>query len=359
VLADLLESLRHVHIVFNLFSYLTFRAAVSFVVAFVMSYILLGVYIRRFGSSLYERISEDVPERHRKKEGTPSSGGLVFIPVALLTTLLFASPVPEVLTAVFATAVMGAMGLADDLAKLRRRDKKGGLSKRVKLLFQLGLGLIFALVALRIYGDKAFTTQLLFVKNYFIHMGWLYVLFVALVLAGTANGVNLTDGLDGLAAGVVIFPLVVFGIIAYVEGNVKFANYLNVLYIENAGQLVVFASAIAGSLVAFLWYNTHPAEVFMGDTGSQALGGALASLAILTKQEILLAVAGGVLVLETLSVALQIWYFRLTGGKRLFLMAPLHHHFEKLGWHENKIVVRFWIMSLLFSLLALATLKIR
>ncbi|NPA80157.1 MAG: phospho-N-acetylmuramoyl-pentapeptide-transferase [Thermotogae bacterium] len=359
MLADLLESLRHVHIVFNLFSYLTFRAAVSFVVAFVMSYILLGVYIRRFGSSLYERISEDVPERHRKKEGTPSSGGLVFIPVALLTTLLFASPVPEVLTAVFATAVMGAMGLADDLAKLRRRDKKGGLSKRVKLLFQLGLGLIFALVALRIYGDKAFTTQLLFVKNYFIHMGWLYVLFVALVLAGTANGVNLTDGLDGLAAGVVIFPLVVFGIIAYVEGNVKFANYLNVLYIENAGQLVVFASAIAGSLVAFLWYNTHPAEVFMGDTGSQALGGALASLAILTKQEILLAVAGGVLVLETLSVALQIWYFRLTGGKRLFLMAPLHHHFEKLGWHENKIVVRFWIMSLLFSLLALATLKIR
>jgi len=190
-------------------------------------------------------------------------------------------------------------------------------------------------------------------------MGWFYVLFVALVLAGTANGVNLTDGLDGLAAGVVLFPLVIFGIIAYVEGNVKFATYLNVLYIKNAGQLVVFAAAIAGSLVAFLWYNTHPAEVFMGDTGSQALGGALASLAILTKQELLLSIAGGVLVLETLSVALQIWYFRMTGGKRLFLMAPLHHHFEKLGWHENKIVVRFWIMSLLFSLLALSTLKIR
>ncbi len=359
MLADLLVNLRDVHIVFNLFSYLTFRSAVAFVLSFVLSYLLLGWYIRKFGNSLYERISEDVPERHRKKEGTPSSGGLIFVPVALIVTLLFASPVPEVLTAVFATSVMGAMGFVDDLSKLRRTDKKGGLPKRVKLLFQLGLGFVFALVALHIFGNKAFTTQLLFLKNYFIYMGWFYVLFVALVLAGTANGVNLTDGLDGLAAGVVLYPLVVFGIIAYVEGNVKFATYLNVLYIKNAGQLVVFASAIAGSLVAFLWYNTHPAEIFMGDTGSQALGGALASLAILTKQELLLAIAGGVLVLETLSVALQIWYFRITGGKRLFLMAPLHHHFEKLGWHENKIVVRFWIMSLLFSLLALATLKIR
>ncbi len=359
MLADLLQSLRHLNIVFNLFSYLTFRSAIAFVLSFVLTYFLLRWYIRRFGSSLYERISEDVPERHKKKEGTPSSGGIIFVSVALVVTLLMASPVPAVLTAVFTTAVMGGMGLIDDLSKLRRVEKKGGLSKRVKLVFQIGLGFVFAFVSLHIFGDKAFTTQILFLKNYFIYMGWLYVLFVALVLSGTANGVNLTDGLDGLATGVVLFPLVIFGIIAYVEGNVKFATYLNVLYIRDAGQLVVFASSLAGALVAFLWYNTHPAEVFMGDTGSQAIGGALASLAILTKQELLLAVAGGVLVLETLSVALQIWYFRMTGGKRLFLMAPLHHHFEKLGWHENKIVVRFWIMSLLFSLLALATLKVR
>ncbi|NPB03364.1 MAG: phospho-N-acetylmuramoyl-pentapeptide-transferase [Thermotogae bacterium] len=359
MLADFLVSLRDAHIAFNLFSYLTFRAAISFIVSFALTYYLLGLYIRRWGKRMYERISEDVPERHKVKEGTPSSGGVVFISVALLTTLLFASPVPEILAAVTATAVMGAMGLADDLSKLKRRDKKGGLPKKVKLLFQLALGLMFALVSLHIFGEKAFTTQLLFFKNYFIHMGWLYVLFVALVLAGTSNGVNLTDGLDGLAAGVVLYPLVVFGIIAYIEGNSKFAHYLNVLYIKNAGQLVVFATALAGSLVAFLWYNAHPAEIFMGDTGSQALGGALASLAILTKQEILLAIAGGVLVLETLSVALQIWYFRLTGGRRLFLMAPLHHHFEKLGWPEVKIVVRFWILSLLFSLIALSTLKIR
>ncbi len=359
MLADLLESLKGYHIAFNLFSYLTFRSALAFLLSFTLSFFLLRWYIKRFGRRMYERISEDVPENHRKKEGTPSSAGVVFVSVALVITLLLASPVPEVLTAVFTTFVMGVMGFTDDVLKLRKKEKKGGLTKRVKLVFQLALGLLFALVALRIFGEKAFTTQLLFLKNYFIHMGWFYVIFVSLVLAGTANGVNLTDGLDGLAAGVVLFPLVVFGVIAYVEGNVKFANYLNLLYIKDAGHLVVFASSLAGSLVAFLWYNTHPAEVFMGDVGSQALGGALGSLAILTKQEILLAVAGGVLVLETLSVALQIGYFRISGGKRLFRMAPLHHHFEKLGWAEAKIVVRFWILSLLFSLVALATLKIR
>lgn len=327
--------------------------------SFLLTYFLLGWYIKAFKNRFYERISEDVPERHRKKEGTPSSGGLIFVPVAVISTLLWAKPVIEILLAVITTLVMGIMGFIDDLSKLRRRDKKGGIRKTYKLLFQLGLGILFSIGATYIFGERAFMTQILFFKNFFINLGIFYFVFVALVIAGTSNAVNLTDGLDGLAAGVVLFPLAVFGIVAYIEGNFKFANYLNVLYIPNAGYLTIFAMSFLGSIVAFLWYNVHPAEIFMGDTGSQALGGALASLAVLTKQEILLAIAGGVLVVETLSVAIQIAYFRFTGGKRFFKRAPLHHHFEELGWEEEKIVVRFWIASLLFSLLALSTLKIR
>ena len=359
MLSEFLASFRDFNIIFNLFSYLTFRSALAFIFSFTLTYILLGWFIKNYRTKFYERISEDVPATHIKKEGTPSSGGIIFIPVAIISTLLWTKPVLEVILAVIATAVMGVLGFVDDLSKLRRKDKKGGIRKTYKLIFQLGLGLLFSFCALYIFGEKAFLTQFLFFKNFFINIGIFYFVFVALVIAGTSNAVNLTDGLDGLATGVVIFPLAVLGLVAYIEGNSKLANYLNVLYIPNAGHLSVFASSLAGSLLAFLWYNSHPAEVFMGDTGSQALGGALASLAVLTKQEVLLAIAGGVLVLETLSVALQIAHFKITKGKRIFRRAPLHHHFEELGWHENKIVVRFWIASMLFSIIALITLKIR
>jgi len=359
LLSEFLASFRDFNIIFNLFSYLTFRSALAFIFSFTLTYILLGWFIKNYRTKFYERISEDVPATHIKKEGTPSSGGIIFIPVAIISTLLWTKPVLEVILAVIATAVMGVLGFVDDLSKLRRKDKKGGIRKTYKLIFQLGLGLLFSFCALYIFGEKAFLTQFLFFKNFFINIGIFYFVFVALVIAGTSNAVNLTDGLDGLATGVVIFPLAVLGLVAYIEGNFKLANYLNVLYIPNAGHLSVFASSLAGSLLAFLWYNSHPAEVFMGDTGSQALGGALASLAVLTKQEVLLAIAGGVLVLETLSVALQIAHFKITKGKRIFRRAPLHHHFEELGWHENKIVVRFWIASMLFSIIALITLKIR
>lgn len=359
MLSEFLASFRDFNIIFNLFSYLTFRSALAFIFSFTLTYILLGWFIKNYRTKFYERISEDVPATHIKKEGTPSSGGIIFIPVAIISTLLWTKPVLEVILAVIATAVMGVLGFVDDLSKLRRKDKKGGIRKTYKLIFQLGLGLLFSFCALYIFGEKAFLTQFLFFKNFFINIGIFYFVFVALVIAGTSNAVNLTDGLDGLATGVVIFPLAVLGLVAYIEGNFKLANYLNVLYIPNAGHLSVFASSLAGSLLAFLWYNSHPAEVFMGDTGSQALGGALASLAVLTKQEVLLAIAGGVLVLETLSVALQIAHFKITKGKRIFRRAPLHHHFEELGWHENKIVVRFWIASMLFSIIALITLKIR
>ena len=359
MLSEFLASFRDFNIIFNLFSYLTFRSALAFIFSFTLTYILLGWFIKNYRTKFYERISEDVPATHIKKEGTPSSGGIIFIPVAIISTLLWTKPVLEVILAIIATAVMGVLGFVDDLSKLRRKDKKGGIRKTYKLIFQLGLGLLFSFCALYIFGEKAFLTQFLFFKNFFINIGIFYFVFVALVIAGTSNAVNLTDGLDGLATGVVIFPLAVLGLVAYIEGNFKLANYLNVLYIPNAGHLSVFASSLAGSLLAFLWYNSHPAEVFMGDTGSQALGGALASLAVLTKQEVLLAIAGGVLVLETLSVALQIAHFKITKGKRIFRRAPLHHHFEELGWHENKIVVRFWIASMLFSIIALITLKIR
>ncbi len=359
MIADFLSQFKEIHTVFNLFNYITFRCALAFVFSFSLTFLLLKVFIRRAKGRFYERISEDVPKRHRIKEGTPSSGGLVFVPASIISTVLWARPVMEIVLAVVATVVMGTMGFIDDVSKLKRKDKKGGLRKTYKIIFQLVLGVIFAIGATYIFGDKAFMTQVLFIKNYFINLGIFYFVFVSFVIAGTSNAVNLTDGLDGLAAGVVLFPMAVLGIVAYFEGNFKFANYLNILYIKNAGQLSIFASAFFGSLVAFLWYNSYPAEIFMGDTGSQALGGALASLAVLTKQEVLLAVAGGVLVMETLSVALQIGYFKLTGGKRIFRRAPIHHHFEEMGWGETKVVVRFWIASLLFSLVAVATLKIR
>ncbi len=359
MLYHLLTPLTEYSILFNLFRYTTFRALMAAVTSFVLTMVLIPPFIRWIRRrGLGEVILEDLAH-HAQKQGTPTSGGLVFISATLLATLLWARwDIAFVWVALAAVAALTGMGFLDDLAKLRDGKSKG-LSKRQKLLVQGVVAVGVFLFVWRSYGDLAFATQMLFLKNYVLYFGWLYPLFLWFVFVGTSNAVNLTDGLDGLAAGTALAPLGVLMAVAYIQGHVKLSGYLNVLYQPGMGELAVFAATLTGALLAFLWYNAHPAEIFMGDTGSQGLGAAFAVLAILTKQELLLAVAGGVFVMEAVSVLIQVASFRYFGRRRVFRMAPLHHHFEKKGWAETKIVVRFWILSMIFSLLALATLKIR
>ena len=356
MLAELLYPLRDAFVGFNLFKYITFRTAGAAVTALLLTLLLLPPFIKRF--SIPERISEDVPERHLSKEGTPSSGGVVIVLAVLLSALLWAKPVLPTWLAVGSTLYLGLMGLADDLLK-RRGDKKKGMSKRVKLLLQLVLAVLVALGLYYAYPEKAFLVQFPFVKTLYLNLGFFYALFILFVFVGTVNSVNLADGLDGLAAGAAVPVFVALGGMAYAAGHLKLSSYLQVLYLPGAGELAVFAGAVLGALMGFLWFNAYPAEVFMGDVGSQALGGAMAITAIMAKQEITLAIAAGLFVLEALSVIIQVAYFRLTGGKRVFRCAPLHHHFELGGWPEPKVVVRFWVLSALFATFALATLKLR
>jgi len=278
----------------------------------------------------------------------------------LISVFLWAIPWnPFVYLSLFVLLYLGILGYVDDRMK-KRGHKKGGLSQKAKLLYQTILSVFVLFCIYRLYPTEyATSTQVLFFKNVFLELGVFYLLLVIFVFVGTTNAVNLTDGLDGLAAGASLPPMAVMLVVAYVTGHRILSNYLNILYIPGIGELSVFAGALIGALTGFLWFNSYPAEVFMGDTGSQALGGSLGILAILTKQEVLLAVAGGLLVIEALSVILQVAYFRSTGGKRIFKKAPLHHHFEEKGWAEPKIVVRFWIISLVFAIIAISTLKIR
>lgn len=359
MLVHLLVPLRDEWILFNLFRYITFRSFMAASLSFLLVLVLIPIYVRvshRWG--FREVISDELPE-HMGKRGTPTAGGLVFVPVALIVGLLLARwDVPWTWLSLLVPAYLGLLGFWDDWRKVRYH--KGGLPKRWKLLFQGALALVvWKFLQDHIVGLSADATQVLFFKNMLWHMGILFPVFIFFVLVGTVNAVNLTDGLDGLAGGVVLPPLAVMGMVSYIAGHQGLANYLNVGYIFHAGEATVVGSAFAGALMGFLWYNVYPAEVFMGDTGSQALGGILGILAIIAKQEILLAVASGVLVAETLSVAIQIFTFRTMGKRRVFRKAPLHHHFQLGGWFETKVVSRFWLASVVFSILALATLKIR
>ncbi len=358
MLYHLLFPYAHVWIIFNLFRYITFRAFMAATTAFIVTVVLIPWFIRvsrRLGHT--ERISEDVPQ-HQEKQGTPTSGGLVFGGAVLLSVLLWARlDVTFTWAAWIAIAWMLAMGYLDDRMKLLGH-KKIGMSVKTKVVLQFLLSLVVFGFVLKIYGPLAMKTQTLFFKNWFIYLGWLYPVFMVFVFIGATNAVNLTDGLDGLAAGTALAPLGVFMVVTYVQGHAILSKYLNLIFAPGSGELAIVAAAWIGALLGFLWFNAHPAEIFMGDSGSQSLGGALAVLAILAKQEFLLAIAGGVFVLEALSVMIQVAVFKRT-KRRVFRMAPLHHHFEKLGWHENKIVVRFWVLSMVFSLIAIATLKIR
>jgi phospho-N-acetylmuramoyl-pentapeptide-transferase len=344
---------------FNVFRYITFRAAMATVTALAISFVLGPWLIRKLRAwqDGGETIREDTPARHRTKAGTPTMGGLVILAALLISTLLWASLRNRyVWMAIAVTAVLGAIGLADDLKKLRTGK---GISARAKLGGQLALvGL--ALLSLYAWPPEGFSTVLAipFLKGWLVALGALWVPFAVLVVVGASNAVNLTDGLDGLAIGPVVMAGGAFAVIAYLTGNARAAEYLLILNVRGTGELTVFCAALVGAALGFLWFNSYPAEVFMGDVGSLALGGAMGMIAVMTKSELLLPLIGGIYVVEAVSVIIQVVAFKLT-GRRVFRMAPLHHHYELMGWAEPKIIVRFWILSFILALLALTTLKLR
>ena len=346
---------------FNLFRYITFRAGAAFLTALVFGFIfgrpLIDLLRRRQGKG--QPIRDDGPATHFVKAGTPTMGGLLILSALVFSTLLWARlDTPYVWIVLLVTLAFGMIGFADDYAKVTKQTTKG-VSSRVRFI----AGLIIA--GLAAYAAASFhpaelTNQLalpLF-KNLLINLGIFFVPFGMVVIVGAANAVNLTDGLDGLAIMPVMIAGGTLGVISYVVGNANFADYLGVHFVPGTGELLVFAAALFGGGLGFLWYNAPPAAVFMGDTGSLALGGALGAIAVCTKHEIVLAIVGGLFVVEALSVIIQVLYFKRT-GRRVFLMAPIHHHFEKKGWAEPQIVIRFWIISLILAMIGLATLKVR
>ena len=349
-------------ILFNLFRYITFRmvmgATTGFVVSWVMTRWLIG-YLKRHH---YEsQIREDVPERHLQKKGTPTMGGIAIAAGILTGTLLWAQVGnPYVILAIFTLTLTAIVGGIDDYLKDIRKKPKGLLAK-YKLYGQLAVGLVVS-VMIYLYPplmDLRSATELPFIKNIYLEMGIGYILFSTFVVVGTSNAVNLSDGLDGLAAGLVGILAATFTIVAYVSGRVDFTSYLNIVYLPGSGELSIFCAAMAGAILGFLWFNTYPAEIFMGDTGALSLGASIAAISIMLKKELMLLIAGGVFVIETLSVIAQVLYFKYSGGKRIFKMSPIHHHYELSGVHEAKIVVRFWILGIIFALLGLGSFKVR
>jgi len=357
----LLYPLRDIFGPFRLFGYITFRSAYAAVVA-ILIVLIFGQRFIRFlkDKAIGQKIREEVPESHRSKEGTPSMGGAIILLSIVIASVLFCDLAnPNIIILFVATIYFGCLGAYDDYVKIYK-NKPRGLSIKTKLIFQILFGVALGLF-LYLYGPEGFATKtnLIFVKNYIINVGILYPLFIALVVVGSSNGVNLTDGLDGLAIGLIGTAALAYSALAYAAGHAVISNYLDIIFLKNAGEVTVFCASIVGASLGFLWFNSYPAQVFMGDTGALSLGAIIGTAAILIKHEILLVFVGGVFVIEAISVLLQIIYFRRTGGKRLFRMAPLHHHFELKGFLEPKIVVRFWIIGIIFMMLALSTLKIR
>ncbi|MBI3399358.1 MAG: phospho-N-acetylmuramoyl-pentapeptide-transferase [Deltaproteobacteria bacterium] len=357
MLYHLLYPLYKYHTVFNVFQYITFRTIYAVVTALLLSFII-GPYIIRKLSAMQigQVIRKDGPANHFIKEGTPTMGGVLILLAIIIPTLLWANLTNSYVWLLIAVTLgLGAIGFVDDYKKVVQKNSKGLLPGH-KFLWQL---IIASGVAVFLY-FTGFNTSVAvpFFKNVVIPLGWLYVPFVILVIVGASNAVNLTDGLDGLAIGPIIIAAATYMLFTYLTGHVKIANYLQIMYVPKGGELTIFAGAMVGASLGFLWFNSYPAQVFMGDVGSLALGGALGTLAIITKQEILLVLVGGIFVVEALSVIFQVGSFKLR-GKRIFKMAPLHHHFELNGWPEPKIIVRFWIISIILSLIAISTLKLR
>ncbi|MCX8034221.1 MAG: phospho-N-acetylmuramoyl-pentapeptide-transferase [Thermodesulfovibrio sp.] len=346
---------------FNVFRYITFRAMLAILTSFFFAFLIAPACIRWLKKlSLTQHIRDDGPKSHFKKEGTPTMGGIIIIGSVLVSMLLWGNLRNHyVWIMILSFLGFGLIGFIDDYLKVSRQNHKG-LPGKHKLLAQLFLA---AAVTLFLYFNPKdpYTTVLSipFFKQWLIDLGIFYIPFAIFVIVGTSNAVNLTDGMDGLAVGLVGIAAVVNAVLLYVSGHAVFAKYLYILYIPGTSELAVFCGAMLGACLGFLWYNAYPAEVFMGDVGSLSLGGALGSLAVITKHEIVLALVGGIFVVEALSVILQVGYFKLTGGKRIFRMAPLHHHFELKKWPEPRVIVRFWIIGIILALLSLLTLKLR
>ncbi|MGD0628828.1 MAG: phospho-N-acetylmuramoyl-pentapeptide-transferase [Terracidiphilus sp.] len=363
---------------FRIFRYLTVRTAFASLTALLIA-LFIGPWViqklREFQIGQFVR--DDGPQSHLKKTGTPTMGGILIVIAIVLPTILWTDPSnPFVWVAVFSTLAFGAIGFADDYIKVVKR-RSLGLTARAKLFWQSLAGAAVAIVLVFLEQFRVFSTRLTvpFVKQWRPDLEWHlwpatlpglallvfvpFVVWVIVFLMGTTNAVNLTDGLDGLAIGCTIIAAGALTVLTYVSGNVVFADYLELQHMPRVAEVTVFCGSMVGASIGFLWYNAHPAEIFMGDVGSLALGGAIGTVAIIIRQELLLPFIGGIFVLETLSVILQVGSYKLRNGKRIFKMAPLHHHFEQLGWSESKVIARFWIGALVFALFALTTLKLR
>ncbi len=347
---------------FNLFRYITFRTGGAMMTALIVSFICGPIIIK--GLKVHQKkgqpIREDGPEGHLiTKVGTPTMGGFMILLALVVSTLLWADLHNGYIWAALCVTVgYGMIGFIDDYIKVTRQNSSG-LPGKLKMLLQIFIAIVVTLYIMSLTRDPLSTSLAIpFFKTVLIDLGWFFVAFSCLVIVGSSNAVNLTDGLDGLAIGPVMIATGVFALISYVIGNSVFSNYLQFNYVPGAGELSIFCGALIGAGLGFLWYNAPPAMVFMGDTGSLAMGGALGSVAVITKHELVLAIVGGLFVLETVSVIVQVISFKMT-GKRVFAMAPLHHHFEKKGWAEPTIVIRFWIIAVILAIAGLATLKLR
>lgn len=344
---------------FNVFRYITFRTIFAAITALLICLIFGKWMIRKLQDmQIGQQVRDDGPQSHLVKKGTPTMGGMLIILAVVVSTLLWTNlGGVYVWLILMVTLGFGLIGFVDDYRKLAGRSSRG-VSGKTRLMAEI---IIAVFVSVVLYLKPGFNAQVTipFFKTVLPDLGWGYVLLSTFIIVGAANAVNLTDGLDGLAIGPVVICFATYLLFAYFAGNIKTSGYLQIVHVSGAGELAVFAGAIVGAGLGFLWFNAYPAEVFMGDVGSLSLGGALGTIAVITKQEILLAIVGGIFVVETFSVICQVGYFKITGGKRILKMAPLHHHFELKGWAEPKVIVRFWIISILLALMAISTLKLR
>ncbi len=361
MLYNFLTSLIDQYSFLNVFKYLTFRTGLSVVTSLVVVFIIGGPLIKLFSEKMITGpIRQDGPIDHIiTKSGTPTMGGVIIIIGIILSTLLWADLTNiYVWTLIFVSLSLGGLGLLDDILKIKLKNSSG-LKSRYKFLGQIIIGVATLFILIN-YSNHEYLNNLYFpfFKNLILEMGLFFIPFGLFVIIGASNAVNLTDGLDGLATVPVMLVALSFTLISYVVGNTIFSEYLQIQYIQDVGELSIFCGSVVGACLGFLWYNAPPAKIFMGDTGSLSLGGSLAAIAIIVKHEIVLAIIGGLFVLETVSVIIQVASFKLT-GKRIFKMAPIHHHFEKKGWAESTIVIRFWIIAIILALVGLATLKLR